>query len=1015
MSTTAMTDIALFSKNGQTWQDGTPLTWMPSEAVTKIVVGTLEGELERETPKTVALSEPLPDLAALFPRLTHLHLWCIGNLEVIPGLPTGLRCLDIRHCEHLRTLPTLPETLDTLVLERCPLLTSPARTPYPALQDLSIKGSRTISEEWLLATLAGAPRLRLFDASDCNQLSRVEVWPAELVDLRLNDCTRLESIGEWPAAVRRIELRGATQLRDIPSLGPRRRYPHLDYVDLAGTTGLLRLPEERGAPRTLFLHGSGVLVPPASEHGRTPSENVAQSVASYFADVQLTGPGEVRRCKVLVLGNGSAGKTWLSLAMLGRSPQDENVGSTDGIQFWDWETAHVSRRRFVTRLDSVFRPVHLHLWDFGGQEIYHNTHQLFINKGAVFLIVWNPGQDGKQPARGNDGDYVDEWRRLRYWLDFIRVSCPHQPRIAIVCSHTSRGTEQLESRWRSELPPELERNCECFYIDSATRTGDLGRLEEWLKVAVGEVIVAQGQAVPSYWEVAQDMVAAWLKRLEGDGDFARTHSQRTRGEFATDLSLAIDEAISSDATGRFEQIATARQSGEFVLTEDRVQRTLAFLTHSGWVYWDPGLFQGRVIVGQKWALDGLYAVLDRKPESRVFRQLTARDGRFTLSDLSSLAWSALGFSEAEQKLLLTFMERCGLCFRLRSADDSWRDEDVYASFEHLPTSDASRLLNAFDSNVSLEEGRSRIESPMLHELHWKAFLVNAGGRYGKNAMYARDGFFVENKDAQRILALYKPAPGGLGGAIAIAVRGPDASERRNQIDTYIRSFLPGRGLRPDRNDPPVGEAVGHEHVFISYAWNDRPEDDYEKPVDVIEDFLARQQCPVSATPGESRAAGPRLTLTRDKSAMRRGDDILKFMENGAKHPHVIVVHSDKYWQSPNTVFEMCLLLEELRNKKSKSFESVVIPVEHRTSGVRDQAPTGAYAEFWRSYSGRIPRRIPWQKEELTARAAAAIYEVGRLLSSASDLNIPWNGDERLLVSRIAERLNLPVPRDDPRG
>ena len=87
----------------------------------------------------------------------------------------------------------------------------------------------------------------------------------------------------------------------------------------------------------------------------------------------------------------------------------------------------------------------------------------------------------------------------------------------------------------------------------------------------------------------------------------------------------------------------AINSGRFELTDDRIKRTLSFLTHSGWVYWDERLFQERVIVGQQWALDGIYTVLDRRENSPIYRKLLADHGRFTLSQLGAMCWNAAGF------------------------------------------------------------------------------------------------------------------------------------------------------------------------------------------------------------------------------------------------------------------------------------------------------------------------------------------------------------------------------------
>ena len=102
-----------------------------------------------------------------------------------------------------------------------------------------------------------------------------------------------------------------------------------------------------------------------------------------------------------LLGNGGAGKTCLAGALVpGGDPcQADRLGSTHGVRFEDWS--------FDAKVDSRFEKIHLNLWDFGGQEIYHNTHRLFMSKGAVFIVVWKPEQDGRQPVR-SASDYQDE-------------------------------------------------------------------------------------------------------------------------------------------------------------------------------------------------------------------------------------------------------------------------------------------------------------------------------------------------------------------------------------------------------------------------------------------------------------------------------------------------------------------------------------------------------------------------------------------------------------------------------
>src|SRR5262249_16215173 len=157
-------------------------------------------------------------------------------------------------------------------------------------------------------------------ASDCEQLTTIKIdgkkWPSNLVDLRLDRCRNLGGkLPSFPATLRRISLSGPNRLTEIPGLWK------IDYVNLAYATSLERLPNDRGNPRTLFLYGSGVMVPPASEHGKSADENVAFRIREYFKDVELVGEGDVRRCKLLLLGNGAAGKTSLAMRLIpGQDP-----------------------------------------------------------------------------------------------------------------------------------------------------------------------------------------------------------------------------------------------------------------------------------------------------------------------------------------------------------------------------------------------------------------------------------------------------------------------------------------------------------------------------------------------------------------------------------------------------------------------------------------------------------------------------------------------------------------------
>jgi hypothetical protein len=235
-------------------------------------------------------TKDLPNLAQRFPEMTHLYLWRVKGLTKLPTLPPGLKCLDLRGCRDLATLPELPGTLETLLLDNCANLvgeSDAALFSLPKLTELSVRGCLELTEDWVHSVLESAPALHFFDASQCPQITALRSWPKPLDRLELNGCSNLQILpGKWPVALRRLGLRGCAALSEIPDL-PKT----IDYLDLAGTEGLHALPVHWGRPRTLFLHRSGLLMPPASEHGKDADENVAERTRAYFEDVDLVGQG----------------------------------------------------------------------------------------------------------------------------------------------------------------------------------------------------------------------------------------------------------------------------------------------------------------------------------------------------------------------------------------------------------------------------------------------------------------------------------------------------------------------------------------------------------------------------------------------------------------------------------------------------------------------------------------------------------------------------------------------------
>ncbi|MEL7337313.1 MAG: COR domain-containing protein, partial [Planctomycetota bacterium] len=326
----------------------------------------------------------------------------------------------------------------------------------------------------------------------------------------------------------------------------------------------------------------------------------------------------------------------------------------------------------------------------------------------------------------------------------------------MVCSNTVDPDEDLRERLQGEIPDSYRDSVQTFFVDSLTKQGDLIDLMQEIEEQVEQLVAKEGNVVPSYWSLAQDMVDEWLRQITAKPPSASQLRQMTSDAFFDHLVKFV-ETYCRDHPQDYPQLSDAISKGEFVLKpEDRIS-LLRFLNDSGWLFWKPNLIEERVIVDQQWALDAIYTILDRRKDAEIFRTLNRSDGRFTRSKLEQWGWNQEKYSKSQQSLLISAMELCGLCFPLVQKEDSWREETVYCSFAHLPSAKEIRLRRDYDhANRSTNEDRYTFPLSRVHRLIWNRVLVAIGAEYGIDAKYAVDAVFfvVQTGDAVYISSDY---------------------------------------------------------------------------------------------------------------------------------------------------------------------------------------------------------------------------------------------------------------------
>ena len=130
-------------------------------------------------------------------------------------------------------------------------------------------------------------------------------------------------------------------------------------------------------------------------------QTVANHSTQSNPEVSNDGAFPLNEARVIFVGQGSVGKTSL-IATLTKKTFKPHENITEGIDIVSW------------LLDINDQSIKLDLWDFGGQEIYHATHQLFLTRRTLYLLVLN-------------NCVSEEENRLEYWLKMIEILGENSP------------------------------------------------------------------------------------------------------------------------------------------------------------------------------------------------------------------------------------------------------------------------------------------------------------------------------------------------------------------------------------------------------------------------------------------------------------------------------------------------------------------------------------------------------------------------------------------------------------
>ena len=197
-----------------------------------------------------------------------------------------------------------------------------------------------------------------------------------------------------------------------------------------------------------------------------------EAVYSYLKQPKTT---ENNEAKLILVGNGEVEKTCLANRLIIDKFEEDKI--TEGINISEWITSSP---------DSGDSKIKLNIWDFGGQEIYHSTHQFFLTERSIYLLVWN--------ARKKTTDYNND---IYYWLHTIEAFGKDSP-IILVMSKMNESDDDLNMKdLRSKFP---QIKGDLIKIDSKDGRG-ISILKEKIRETAWNLPLMRNPWVDSWYRV----------------------------------------------------------------------------------------------------------------------------------------------------------------------------------------------------------------------------------------------------------------------------------------------------------------------------------------------------------------------------------------------------------------------------------------------------------------------------------------------------------------------------------
>lgn len=341
-----------------------------------------------------------------------------------------------------------------------------------------------------------------------------------------------------------------------------------------------------------------------------PPEIVARGVKSIRNFIeQMDVPEYLYEAKLVIVGEGRVGKTCISKALMDDNYQLDEESSTEGINIQPWI---ITSEKIQQINSAIQRDFQINVWDFGGQEIYHSTHQFFLTKRSIYLIV----TESRKEDRHED---------FYYWLNIIKLLGDQSP-IIMVLNKADQPNKDIPFKEFQESFPNLLKYYKVSLKDEFRPSFHTFKNE---LIALTSQLPHIGTALPKVWvDIRIELEKLKLNAINYISlnkylEICRMHYRDNQGalflsEYFHDLGIILH------------------------FQKDIELKDTIFLNH-------------------EWVTKGVYKILDDKI-------VLDQKGRFTTDDILRI-WHEDDYRDKMSELLcLMRNKKFDLCFELRNGD-----------------------------------------------------------------------------------------------------------------------------------------------------------------------------------------------------------------------------------------------------------------------------------------------------------------------------------------------------------